>query len=118
MQLLPFFRLHWQWLRWVLLVLAIILAGLILTQTVDYATAWYRRRHLRAEQAQATGAHAQQQASAAARYATYRLDSVRHATERQALLRHLRNLENLDDSLSKNRPARVPLPAWDKLPRE
>jgi len=107
-----FFKKAWPWL----------LAGALLiavaAQAVSYATAWYRRHQLRTKQAAATAAHTQQQAATTARYTSYRLDSVQRATERQALIRQLRQLEKQDDSLSKNRPGRIHLPAWDELPRE
>jgi hypothetical protein len=109
--LFAFCRRHWQWVRWVLLVLAIVLAGLLLTQGTDYATAWYQRRHLHSAQAQATTAHARQQATSAARYQRYQLDSTRLATHKHFLLEELTHLQHLDDSLTRLRPARVPLPA-------
>ena len=111
-RLASFFASKW---RWLLAAAALVLLGV---QVADYATAWYRRRHLQQAQAQAEAWHNQQQAAAVARYTGYRLDSVRRATERQALLRQLRNLEKQDDSFSKNRPGRIRLPAWDELPCE
>lgn len=110
--MLSFLKKHWY------LPLGALLLLCFSPQLVDYATAWYHRRALRTEQATATAGHAQQQAATVARYTGYRLDSVQRATERQALIRQLRNLEKQDDSLSQNRPGRIHLPAWDELPRE
>lgn len=116
MMLVPaFLRANWRVLA---VIGAIIFGVLLLTQATDYGRALLTRYHLRKKQAQATAASTRQQNASTARYTDYRLDSVRAATERVEMLRQALKLQQHDDSLTRTRPARVPLPAFESLPRE
>lgn len=115
MLVLTFIRANWRWLA---AVLAVIFGVLVVTQGVSYLSTYLHRRRLGREQDEASAAHTQQQAVTTARYTDYRLDSVRAATERQEMLHQALKLKKRDDSLTRQRPARVPLPAYQSLPRE
>lgn len=115
MLILAFLRANWRALT---AVLAVIFGVLVACQSVSYFTAWRERRHLRTEQAQASAAHAQRTAVSAARTSAYQLDSTRRATERAQLLRDLSTSTENDKKIDRARPARVPLPAYQDLPRE
>lgn len=115
MLLLAFVRANW---RALVAVLAVVFAVLVVSQSISYFTAWNARRHLRQQHAEASAAHAQRTAAAAARTMAYRLDSTRRATERAQLLHNLSISTEYDKKIDRARPARVPLPAFEDLPRE
>lgn len=115
MLVLTFLRANWRVLA---VIGAIIFGVLLLTQATDYGRALLTRYHLRKKQAQATAASTRQQNASTARYTDYRLDSMRAATQRQQLLQDLSNYQENDKKIDRNRPTRVPLPAFESLPRE
>ncbi|MGI4864199.1 MAG: hypothetical protein ACRYFZ_09780 [Janthinobacterium lividum] len=115
MSVLDFLRAKWRWLAFPLLA---ILGVLLLSQATEYGRALLAKHGLVKQQAQASTQHAQQQAATTARYTGFQLDSVKRSTEAAEMLRQVHLSQQRDAQLSKNRPARPVLPAWNDLPRE
>ncbi len=111
LKLLATLRLHWPWLRWALVVLAVIFAVLTFTQATSYLAAWYAQRSLGkkaavlTQQQQAAVQRDQQQQRAA--------DSLYFTLQGQAQAAQAQTLQHQHryDSLAARLPVPPVLPA-------